>query len=451
MRILAKMCVCMFGICLISTTACRSPRWQAANDLAALQAERRQKVEKTVGLKQSEAEMQLARDAWTFGDRTASLAALDGILEREPGNVQALLLKAEIHLAKDELIDADRSIAIAISHDPKNSTARRLSEIARTKQLAARPLEAQRPTMPMEIAPLPGGSVSQAAYSPMEPGTALADDEQRPMLPEAAQQQPDPSIHRPAEVTSPPDEAMLAAASPIAMPTVVADPGFAETSDRPSDPPFAVESLPAPQFETLPMSVAMEVPAELAEPPAPNLPAKPEGGVPIVLQPEEAAAYERSDVSTGSAEVTDQAASGDSPASGTEFQSAIATRNSIAALAAVEQELTDNPNDPQIPISAAVVALESNQPETAASIARLGIAFHPSCAGLHRTLGAALYRTGDYASSQVALQQALSLDNTAALSYFLMGCVSEKLGDTEAAHTNYARATELDPSLADGE
>ncbi len=449
MRILAKLCVCMFGICLICTMACRSPRWREANDVAALQAERRQKVEKTVGLKQSEAEMQLARDAWTFGDRTASLAALDGILEREPGNVEALLLKAEIHLAKDELIDADRSIAIAISHDPQNSTARRLSEIARTKQLAARPRETQRPAMPMETAPMPGGSVSQAAYSPTEPGTALADDEQSLMLPEAAQQQPDPTADRPAEAPSTP--VTLAAASPVTMPAVVAAPGFAETSDRPSDPPSAVESLPAPQFEALPMSVAMATPAEVAELPAPDLAAKPEGGVPIVLQPEEAAAYERSDAPTGSADVTDQTVSADSSASDTEFQSAIATRNSIAALAAVEQELTNNPNDPQIPISAAVIALESNQPETAASIARLGIAFHPSCAGLHRTLGAALYRTGDYASSQVALQQALSLDNTAALSYFLMGCVSEKLGDTEAAQTHFARATELDPNLADGE
>ena len=104
-----------------------------------------------------------------------------------------------------------------------------------------------------------------------------------------------------------------------------------------------------------------------------------------------------------------------------------------------------------MPISATVAALEANQPEAAASIARLGIAFHPSCAGLHRTLGAALYRSGKYPSSQVALQQALSLDNSSALSYFLMGCVSEKLGDAEAAESHFARASELDPALADRE
>ena len=132
MTILARLCVCTFGICLICTTACRSSRWQSPNDVAALQAQRREKVEKSIGLKQNEAEMQLARDAWTFGDRTACLSALGGILEREPGHLDALLLKAEVHLAKDELIEAERSIAIALSHDPSNATARRLSEIAST-------------------------------------------------------------------------------------------------------------------------------------------------------------------------------------------------------------------------------------------------------------------------------------------------------------------------------
>ncbi len=46
-------------------------------------------------------------------------------------------------------------------------------------------------------------------------------------------------------------------------------------------------------------------------------------------------------------------------------------------------------------------------------------------------LGAAYYRTGDYKSSQVALQQALSLDKSSALSYLLMGCTLAKLGQNE--------------------
>ena len=173
--------------------------------------------------------------------------------------------------------------------------------------------------------------------------------------------------------------------------------------------------------------------------------------IPAPLQTAQTVAFESSDASAGTVEVTDLSDSPDCQPAQSDFLAAIASADSVAALAAVETDLTNNPNDPQIPISATVAALEANQPETAASIARLGIAFHPTSAGLHRTLGAALYRTGKYASSQVALQQALSLDNSSALSYFLMGCVSDKLGDPEAAQAHFARATELDPTIAEGE
>ncbi len=468
MKTLAELCVCTLGICLLGTAACRSPKWQSPDDIAAMQAERRAKVAKTVGMKQSEAELKLARDAWAFGDRHASLVALEGILEREPGHVEALLLKAEIHLAKDELIDADRSIAIALSHDPGSSTARRLSEIARTKQLAARPPEVQRPSMPVEAAPMPAGAVAQAGYCPTDAGTATVDDGGTAVA-AAAQMYlaslSTPSTNAPAPAgsspaadgaaTSPlaetpiaeaatpsPAGAMAAAVEPPAgVEPEAGAPGFSEAADPIGDPALAVESPPSSATPATPP--ASQLPSHLAQ-------SGPVGELPGVLRPEEATVYERADVPAGSAEVSDQSGSGDAPSGTGQFESALAASDSMAALAAVEKELTNNPNDPQIPISAAVAALEANQPETAASIARLGIAFHPSCAGLHRTLGAALYRTGNFASSQVALQQALSLDNTAALSYFLLGCVSEKLGDTEAAQAHFAHATQLDPSLADG-
>jgi Tfp pilus assembly protein PilF len=417
--------------------------------VAALQAQRRDKVEKSIGLKQNEAEMQLARDAWTFGDRTACLSALGGILEREPGNVDALLLKAEVHLAKDELIEADRSIAIALNHDPSNATARRLSEIASTKQLAGRP-EGRRPAMANESAPMPGGAVSQAAYSPAEPGAALVEDKWT-WLPEVAGSQFHVPVGlRPDVPLRTAEEAMATAASDT-MPRVVEAAGFAEALDQPHDQLVAMEAVQPSQPEELSPPGETEDSVDFSELSASALRAESDDGRPIPLRPEETTACEPSDAPAGIAEVTDQAGWEDPVESENEFQSAVVSPNSIVVLAAVEQELTNNPNDPQIPISAAVAALESNQPETAASIARLGIAFHPSCARLHRTLGAALYRTGDYSCSQVALQQALSLDNSAALSYFLMGCVSEKLGDTEAAQSNFARAAELDPSLADGE
>ncbi len=167
MSILSRLGICVVGVCMLFTTACRSSKWQSTNDVAALQEQRREKVEKSIGLKQNEAELHLARDAKNFGDTTACLSALDGILEREPGHVEALLLKAEVHLAKDQLIEADRSIAIALSHDPSNATAKRLSEITRTKQLAERPQPPVRPAIDVETAQkLPERSVERPFQEP---------------------------------------------------------------------------------------------------------------------------------------------------------------------------------------------------------------------------------------------------------------------------------------------
>ena len=59
-------------------------------------------------------------------------------------------------------------------------------------------------------------------------------------------------------------------------------------------------------------------------------------------------------------------------------------------------------------------------------------------------LGAAYYRSGDYQSSQVALQQALSLDKSSALAYLLMGCTLAKLGQQQAADDHFRRPP-LDP------
>jgi len=438
MNSLSKLTAGMVGICILCTAACRSSRWESPNDVAAMQAERRAKVEKSVGLKQTDAELQLARDAWTFGDGTACLSALDGILEREPGHVEALLLKAEVHLAKDQFIDADRSIAIALSHDPSNSTAKRLSEIARTKQLAARPKEPARPADAWT--PLPGGAVSQTTYTPSSAGTALVADI-RPETTESAPAQLSPL----ADMTLPPPETPSPPAAPGFPPATDDRPEFVQAS-VPLQAPPDVASFDEPGDLTAATPIENRVENEESHPAEPI--AKPDKSTLVLLTPEEGAAYELAGVPAGDAEVTDQVLPEESSPATNSFASAIASGDPVAALAAVETDMTNNPNDPQIPISATVAALEADRPETAASIARLGIAFHPSSAGLYRTLGAALYRSGDYSSSQVALQQALSLDNSSALAYFLMGRVSEKLGDTEAAQSHFARANELDPNLA---
>jgi tetratricopeptide (TPR) repeat protein len=118
------------------------------------------------------------------------------------------------------------------------------------------------------------------------------------------------------------------------------------------------------------------------------------------------------------------------------------------AVAALRQAIAAQPRDPQIPVAAAVILLRSNQPDPAADLLSEASRAFPDCAAVHRTLGVARYRQGDYKSSQTALQQALSLDKSSALSYFLMGCTLAKLGQSEAAQTHFRQAQQIDPKYA---
>ena len=104
-----------------------------------------------------------------------------------------------------------------------------------------------------------------------------------------------------------------------------------------------------------------------------------------------------------------------------------------------------DPHNPQIPIHAAILALEQNYPTVAVGILKPAAGRFSDSTKVHLTLGTAYYRLGDYASSQVALRQALSLDNSNGLAYVLMGCTLEKLGQPEAAHAQWERAAALDP------
>jgi len=109
------------------------------------------------------------------------------------------------------------------------------------------------------------------------------------------------------------------------------------------------------------------------------------------------------------------------------------------------QAIAAGANDPQIPISAGVTALRHNQPALAVDLLLSARRRFPHVAELDRVLGTAYYRLGDYQSSQLALQQALSLDKSSGLSYFLMGCTLAKLGQQEAARTHWKQARMLNP------
>jgi tetratricopeptide (TPR) repeat protein len=126
-------------------------------------------------------------------------------------------------------------------------------------------------------------------------------------------------------------------------------------------------------------------------------------------------------------------------------QKALADGAPQVAMDYFRQAIGTKPDNPQIPISAAAVALRANRPELAVELLTAASKRFPASAAVYRMLGAAHYRTGDYKSSQVALQQALSLDKSSALSYLLLGCTLAKLGQNEAAEANFRQARTLDP------
>lgn len=126
-------------------------------------------------------------------------------------------------------------------------------------------------------------------------------------------------------------------------------------------------------------------------------------------------------------------------------QMALAEGSPPAALEFFRQAAAIKPDNPQIPISGAAAALRANHPRVAVDLLTPIATQFPKSAAVHRLLGAAYYRLGDFKSSQVALQQALSLDKSSALSYLLMGCTLAKLGQGEAAEVHFRQARTLDP------
>jgi tetratricopeptide (TPR) repeat protein len=104
-----------------------------------------------------------------------------------------------------------------------------------------------------------------------------------------------------------------------------------------------------------------------------------------------------------------------------------------------------NPQIRQSPLRESVVALAQGDTEAAIAAAQRGLA-EPSAqpAALYRVMGAAHYRRGEFHTAQGELAQALSLDNTDALSYFLMSATLEKLNEHEAAAGFRAEAARLD-------
>ncbi len=106
------------------------------------------------------------------------------------------------------------------------------------------------------------------------------------------------------------------------------------------------------------------------------------------------------------------------------------------------------PENPQIPLTAAVYALKHQQAKMALDLLAPAAQRFPTSAAVFRCLGTAHLQTGDYPAAEKDLEQALVLDKSSALTYFLLGCTRMKLRQIEAADANFRQAESLDPRYA---
>ena len=131
-----------------------------------------------------------------------------------------------------------------------------------------------------------------------------------------------------------------------------------------------------------------------------------------------------------------------------EAGAALAAGNVRAAHSLFVQAAAKEPENPHIPLRAAILSLRHEHPEMAVEMLTPAAERFRDSAALFRVLGTAHYRLGDYRAAQLALQQAISLDKSNPLAYFLMGCTLKKLGQPEAADRHFEQARGLSPSFA---
>lgn len=388
--------------------------------------------------KRDSAEFEAARALWIQGDSDGSTEALKRLLVRNPDHIEARLLMAELLLSDDRQSEAIACLEPAMVAHPDDARVQHmmgllLDAIGKTDEALACYEEAK--------SLCPNDELYAVSYE------ALSASDEQPLRPS------DGTVVTQSEVGTRKSDAQPCC------PKLLPVPGQ-EPADSASQP-TALSVGPASSHSdgSEPCTIVI---VENPEPVA----AREGGAGGGSLGPAEATAVQ----SQCSDELVEPDRSSTDSAEGKGFDgrldpaddpnassasewlnkglSAMSNGTGALALAYFQEAMALNPDDPQIPISAAISALRHNQPDVAVVLLEPLLDRFPDSAVACRILGAAHYRLGDYESSQVALQQALSLDKSSALSYFLMGCTLVKLGRSAAAETHLRQAGRLDPKYA---
>ncbi len=402
-----------------------------APDVAQKRRHRTQDAVREFESKRDFAQFQAALTHWDRGDVEASEQTLQRLLRRNPNHHQARLLMAEVRPAGDPppaaLEQAEQPPAVhpddALDNSPDDAraqytTALLLHATGQGTTALAYSARAAELEPDNELYKLGYQTALTAENATAENATAEnATAEKgtgpiRPNGPQGASHKLDPSPFRQPQKTSP----------------IIPDP-----TARPSEPVSSLEDH-GPN-RPLTATAAGDIQLTSTTPPGYSL----------------AEATDRVDP-TDSAEQSGADRSSVSPDSVSldsvlleEGREALAAGSTEAALVHFRKAAAVRPDDPQIPIAAAMASLRHERPDLAVELLFPVARKFSGSARLNRILGLAYYRLGDYQSSQVALRQALSVDKSSALSYLLMGCTLSKLGQTESAEAHLRQARTIDP------
>jgi tetratricopeptide (TPR) repeat protein len=412
------------GLTAVALAGCASWKGSAPN-VADVSERRRQRTEaaaRDFDEKRDEAEFQAAQDRWQQGDVDGSTETLQRLLARSPDHLEARLLMAEALLAQNRSREAVAYLDPALAAHPDDARVQHMMGLVRDSLgERADALACYREATRLE----PNNEVYAVSYETLAcPATASSCPAGKPqecgpppppLAPEHATAIG--SVERPKN-----DFPISAGDSP---PTFGRCPAARESGQSPGDRSAAPRATEASG-------------AARSQPPARSAPGTERAG--CAMATDYAGPMGPADDAHGAkaAELLEKG------------RSALCGGMEALAFAYFHEALDIEPHDPQIGLSAAACALEHNQPALAVSLLEPLLGVFPDSVAVRRILGAAYYRLGEYARSQVVLQQALSLDKSDALSYFLMGSTLVKLGQSAAAEANFRQAQRLDPRYAPG-
>lgn len=448
--------------CCALLAGCAAPRlpgpWRA--DFARLKQQRAEQAVREFEQYRDFAEYQAALHRWEQGDAQACSEQLGKLLQRNPDHCPARLLLAEVYLVQKRQSEALAEVQRVLEAEPRNAEAHYMMGLVLDAQ--GRSAEAQqhyRQAAELE----PTEDPYPLAYAPaLQP----ADDAREAPRRASAQAQAERLSHQPPlpgvtpgargaqsafHLLPPPPAANHEAATApsargcaVGSAGTVVPAGFVAFADSANAAQLAEHHGPAPG---LACAESADCAAQMARgasslPHSPTIAKQPAGGAAQIAQgasglhPVFAASFAGPAVDGPAAALFAQA------------RAALQAGRVAEAEAYLHQAEARDPHNPQIPLAAGVLALKHGQPELGLRILRGAKQRFPDSAALDRQLAVAHYRLGDYKAAQAALEDALSLDNSSALSYFLLGCTLAKLGAHASAEECFRQARRIDPQYA---